>query len=899
MSTVYQPLPTAELLEAWREGHAAGITVVTPNRRLAQAVSADFDALCMARGLTAWEPADAMSLSAWLERVYEDVRYSEHAAQVPDLLTAAQEQALWEQVIAASPWGAELLAVTAAARQCRAAWQLAHAWQLVDALERAAATDDTQAFAAWARSYAKTQRGVDAARLPALVAQWIVAGLVRPPRRVVAYGFDILTPQVRTLFDALAAAGAEVRSSGSERNSGDVIRRSFPSAGDELRAAASWARERLERTPAEQVSVNGPRIGIVVPALAQRRAEIARVFAQTLHPGWNLPDAARAAPPFNISLGVPLADEPMVHAALGWLAFGSGEVDFVIASRLLRSPFIGGANTEHEARALLDVRLRERLPARVSLGKLIAATDGRCPLLRARLEQFFAYARTHLGGAQPPDAWARHFSALLEALDFPGERALDSTEYQTRGKWQEGLAELAALERVLPRLNCAQAVQRLRDICRETLFQPETGNAPIQILGVLEAAGLAFDYLWVCGLTDDAWPLPAHPNPFIPISLQKRAGVPEATAESALALDRRFTEGWLHAAPEVVLSHPLRELDRELLPSPLIATLPLTDSTSAPASPLYREALFAARALESVVDGQAGAARSLDARGGTGVLADQAACPFRAFAHHRLAARALEMPAASLDARARGTLMHALMATLWGELGSQARLAAITAAELDGVIFRAANAALARLRDTRPDLLDGRFGELEQARLIALAHEWLAVERRRAPFEVVAREERRAIDAGGLRLSGRIDRLDRLADGSYALLDYKISRDLSLAQWHGERPDDPQLPAYATSAPEQIRALAYARVRIGATAFVGYTQDPAALPGSKPLTVWPAQLAEWRQHLSVLGRSFLAGDARVAPKNGLKTCQRCDLHPLCRVHERLGPDADDAAEYDE
>jgi hypothetical protein len=49
---------------------------------------------------------------------------------------------------------------------------------------------------------------------------------------------------------------------------------------------------------------------------------------------------------------------------------------------------------------------------------------------------------------------------------------------------------------------------------------------------------------------------------------------------------------------------------------------------------------------------------------------------------------------------------------------------------------------------------------------------------------------------------------------------------------------------------------------------------------------WEGLLAEWRRVVEALGGAFLAGDARVDPKNGSKTCKYCDLGPLCRIRER-------------
>jgi len=42
---------------------------------------------------------------------------------------------------------------------------------------------------------------------------------------------------------------------------------------------------------------------------------------------------------------------------------------------------------------------------------------------------------------------------------------------------------------------------------------------------------------------------------FLPLAQQRKAGIPEASAETSLTLDRRITDGWKQAAGEVVFSH--------------------------------------------------------------------------------------------------------------------------------------------------------------------------------------------------------------------------------------------------------------------------------------------------------------------------------------------------------
>jgi probable DNA repair protein len=482
-----------------------------------------------------------------------------------------------------------------------------------------------------------------------------------------------------------------------------------------------------------------------------------------------------------------------------------------------------------------------------------------------------------------PGDWARHFSALLDAAGFPGERTLDSAELQTRAKWHEALAELAKLERVAPRFSFAQALGFLRRHCGATLFQPESADAPIQVLGLHESRGLRFDCLWVSGLTDEAWPLSASPNPFIPIRLQKQAGIPEASAEASLELDRRITADWAAAAKEIVFSFALKEKDRDLAPSPLIAAIP-EKSVAVADFPSYRDALFAAKSLEAFQDWKAPPVVEKKVRGGTRVLADQAACPFRAFARWRLGAQALEEPTPGLDARDRGKLLHILMKEIWEQLrGSEA-----LRSDFSSALSRAADVAVKELG------LEGRFAELERTRLVALARDWLDVESARAPFEVSSVEEQRTLTVAGLEFQSRIDRMDKLSAGGYALIDYKTGNVGNPKDWHGPRPDDPQLPLYAAAAKEELAAVAFARLKPGAMRFMGYSRLPNLIPkvDVNPAP-WPKLVEEWKRDAEALGGSFAKGDACVDPKEDLKTCRLCDLQTLCRVYEKFFGFSDD------
>jgi probable DNA repair protein len=819
----------AELFERLAQGRAARLAVVAPTTRLARALTAEFDAAQAARGLRVWESPDILPVDRFVARCHEDALYAEGAEDLPRLLSPAQARHLWEQAIAESRWGGALLAVGDAARQCERAWRLQHRWRL----GAGRGNEDAAAFSEWSRAYERRARGwTDEARLPDAVA----GRVARAPAQVVAYGFDLIEPQIADFLSAFALAEcAPARAPAQAR------KLSLPSRQAELEAAARWARARLES--------GARRIGVVVPKLAEVRREVQRAFAR--QPGL----------PFEVSAAPPLAERPLVDAALGILALASSEIPFERASRLIRSPFLGGAESEMAGRARLDVAFRRKSRDRVSLPSLVSHSR-EIRMLRERLEGLFKLSKAGLRGVKPPHEWARLASALLQAAGFPGERPLDSAEFQARAKLHEALGELAALERVAGAMAFADFLRRLEALCRETPFQPESAEPPIQVLDLLESAGAGFDCLWVSGLTDQAWPLPAQANPFLPVAPQKAAGIPEASAEASLERARRVTEGWLGAAAEVVLSWPRLDEDRALAPSPLLRDVPEGD-VAIPGFPDYRRIIFEQGKFESREDAKALPLEDPQVRGGTRVLADQAACPFRAFARWRLGAEPLDSPTPGPDAAERGLLLHSLMKALWGELKGSSALKK----DLEAAIQKAASMAV------KESGLEGRFAALEQARLARLAAEWLEVERARGEFEVKALEEKRALQAGGLRFSGRIDRLDRLASGGHALIDYKTGR-VSRAAWEGERPDEPQLPLYAVNAPEQISRIAFAKLRTGQMEYLEVETSRQ-------------KLADWKKTLDALGQAFAAGEAGVRPKRLFQTCRYCGLEPLCRVHEKF------------
>ncbi len=880
-----------------------GTTVLTANQRQAAQLRAGHDRYQRGGGAV-WEAPDILPWEAWLQRAWGELTLLDGAA--PLLLTPLQERMLWERVIADSPAGEALLQPAPAARQAQQAWQLLHAWrQPLSAIEEGAVSDEVRAFAAWARRFRElcaANRWLERARLASAI---LARSADHPaPAALLLWGFDELTPVQHALLDALRRQGCRVGEAEVAGTAASAQRIACRDTAAELLHAARWARAVLTRNPQA-------RIAIVVPELTALRASVARALEDVLTPA-AVVDGGGGAPLFNLSLGRRLSDYAVIEDALTLLELGALRegLDTERIGTLLRSPYLAGAGSESGARARLDARLREIGEPRYRVATLLYhARDERhaCPQLVERWEAWWKQCR-ELPGRLGAAAWSRACADLLQRAGWPQGRPLDSEAFQAVEAWRGVLGQLATLDELGTPLTLRQAVARLRQIAGETLFQPRSPEVPIQVLGLLEAAGLGFDHLWLLGLHDEVWPPAPRPNPFLPVALQRRCAMPHSSAQRELEFARRITQRLLGAAPAVVASWPQQEADRRLRPSPLLAELPVTDAAGLGLAEEvdYAALVHASAQWETLGDGHAPALDVGSAvRGGAALFKEQAACPFRAFARFRLGAEPLGSPHPGLDALARGSLLHDALELLWTQLGDSRALNGLDDAARRAAVEAAVAQAVARAARLRPSTFTERFSRLEQARLSDLLEAWLALETQRAPFAVVAPEAQRHIALGGLQLAARIDRIDRLEDGRHVIIDYK-SGSTAVSKWFGERPDEPQLPLYGVSEAAPPAALAFAEVRTGQVRFNGLARETGVLPlpASQPRALprewtWEALLAEWRTTLTALAEAFRAGDARVDPKRGAQTCRYCELPALCRIVtgvEAPVPEEDDEGE---
>jgi len=360
-----------------------GPMIITATTRLARVLRQDYDKSQLSTGHKVWIPPEILPISAWLERGWRSWIYLTGTANPVQLLSESQELAIWEDVVAGSDAGRELLQVAPTAEAAASAWLRAQEWRVPFESPDWENSKDTEAFRGWANEFQRNCRKrncISKAQLPEFVATKIASGEIPVPPHTQLAGFTEFTPVHEHLFESMRRKNAIVEIVKAPDRGGreSAVRVKFGDSVQEIRAAARWARTRLEL--AAQSKGAEPTIGIVVPELSKHRSAIERLFAEELHPGRTSPDRdSRRA--FNISLGPALSEYPLIQSALRILRMEpSDNMPFDDVTILLRSPFIAKAHSEAAASAALDLKLRSRREPELTYSDISAFAPAASPL---------------------------------------------------------------------------------------------------------------------------------------------------------------------------------------------------------------------------------------------------------------------------------------------------------------------------------------------------------------------------------------------------------------------------------------------------------------------------------------------------------------------------------------
>lgn len=744
------------------------------------------------------------------------------------------------------------------------------------------------------------------------------------PKTLFLIGFDRTTPAQDHLMDALLAAACQVERTelvpASEYKSTSIVACAH-TLEEEIETAAQWVRTALLDNPNQ-------RIGIVMPSLGEMRDRIDAVFRRVLAPSSLDIHAANPRLPYEFSLGMAMHRMPAARTALTLLEWLGKPLLPEDVSWLAVHGMFGSENWD--ARALLDKKFRERdfqLGGNVSFSNFqdwltdSGSSTDRSPLRRP-LERLAAAAkRLDLRQRRSYADWREAMEELVSAAEWNLLTATHSAEFQLLRRWNALLNELSSLSAVTGQVSFSAAIERLKSLASTMLFTLETSNAPVQILGISEAAGLTFDRIWWMNAQAASWPPRGHAAPFLPWSVQRAAHMPYADPAADAAFADRVTGRVLKSAPKAIVSFALQESDPTTAsahtPTPQIAISAVVRS-ALPDVPLIpiRELLppelglappFEADAksspLEVISEEPAIPFQGTRVRSGVTFLKHQAACPFRAFAELRLSAESIEEADTGLSAKAQGIILHQVLQNFWIEVKSQRGLLEITEEHCRKILRSHVQYALRKFHDQANESWQRELLDIEADRIESRLMDWLQVEKHRPDFTVVETEASlQQVSLGGVELRCRIDRIDQVEQGM-VLLDYKTGRVDSKA-CDGDRPDEPQLPAYAVlrhdAAGDEtpLAGIAFAGLHprkveltvVGSVAGV-FPVNPGVRNNSRA-AMSPEGMQqlqnEWRTTLTRLAEDFVAGVVVVDPKNGRKTCSTCSQTLLCRIREAEG-----------
>jgi len=184
----------------------------------------------------------------------------------------------------------------------------------------------------------------------------------------------------------------------------------------------------------------------------------------------------------------------------------------------------------------------------------------------------------------------------------------------------------------------------------------------------------------------------------------------------------------------------------------------------------------------------------------------------------------------------------------------------------------------------------------EHRRTARLIRNLCEVELQRPPFRISELEaERRWTSAAGTSMRLRIDRIDELEDGTFAIFDYKSGAALT-QDWTSERVSHPQLLVYLLASGADVSTLATAQLTPVRVGFKGVADRKGRLPrvpgleGDETSAAqrWAEQKIRWRGTIERLAADFVAGAAGIDPMQN--ACRICHLHAFCRIADAPNDD---------
>ncbi len=828
-----------------------GALVITPNNRLAVHLLQTYDRLYRETQNGPLPKPLCFSYETWLLYLFNQLTHRFAQTAHPILLSPHQQRYLWLMILQQHQ---EEMVSAGLLEVIQEAWRRCIFWQIAPVDPALQQTTHTRRFQKWFQAFQQFLDTHQATTIE-LIPQYLINTKHPIQSRPMIWAcFDEFTPVQTALQKKLREQNCPQLFEDYQEKPIDGY--CFPATNqqDELQQAIMWAHKRLAQ--------GDQHVAIIIPDLQKQIQTVQSVFAQ------HFPQDL-----YNISYGKRLLDYPIIRTALHWLALDLQHCNAQQIRVLLHAPFLKGGHSEFVARSQILQDSLIMKAQELAWHDFLTQIKSHAPCLYACLQEIKPYPKN-----DSPFAWTTHFKERLRLLGFPGDAAIDSTTYQCLNRFHLLLDDFMSLNVLTTVMSAEDAIQSLRDLASNVLFQIQKPATPVTILGILEASGCRFDSIWVMGLTDQCLPQKTKFSPFLPISMQKKLIMPHTDAQREFKRAQWVLQRLGYASTTIVYSYPQTVADQPQLASamiqhyPVYVALPLNVSDWLPRAEVYQENYCHPPRMGSRFSG------------GTALLASQAKCPFQAFAAHRLKIKPALTYTDGLDLSERGQILHQIMETLWRKLKCQAQLLQLSSEQLAKMVQDNVDSTLQSFIAMRPAGLAGLSQEVEYQRLTQLAQACLEWEKLREPFQIEALEQNYEITLAGLPLKVRVDRLDQnLLQPSKTVIDYKTSLPTT-KPWREERPEAPQLLLYALL-DKQITTLVFIQLKAGRMTLQGLSATPNDELGMQNLRAeeaWSTYQQHWETQLTLLASEIQQGYCEPKPKRS-SICQNCSFHSLCRV----------------
>ena len=868
-------LPPLIDIALFRDAIEGNQLILTANQRLAAQIQQAWG-LSLVDTASVWKAPKLMSMEHWLSDCWHQLQDQHHPLS-KGLAAVGRLQSgyYWECAIAQQGQSAEQSFATMA-DNCL---DLLQRWNLhFDTIQETSTA--AYKFKRWATNY---QRLLDKQGLATTATTWAIVrdaflqSALPREQKILLYGFQSLSPLQQSVLEAASDQVVEIQP---ENKNVQQFKVQCLDPAQELQAATSWAAKQLSAQPEQ-------RIGILLPDLSNDVQRTVRVINEALA-------AQNCATVVNISAGTKLAETPLIGSAFAFLEILNYQLPLEHWLRIVYSPYSNFEQLEVQFRVNCELSLRETKSHQLSFDKFVQLIRGCQAVLdnpdwvQPQLQPLYDLQQALRHNASDKKTftqWAEFFNQLIRALGWPGVKQPNSLQYQQLQHWDKLLSHYAELDNLDIQIGRSTALNYLQRLANEHLFHPQTGDAPLQVLGLLEAVGLQFDQLWIVGMHSGNLPTTGAMDPVLPAAYQRINNMPFSVPEKELQIAKNLLESFQCNAKQLMLSFPLTDGKTPLEPSPLIQAIPEKDLHKIVDDldlPIWLAQPYQCQLVKDM--GYAFNASTESISGGSRLLKNQSTCPFNAFAIHRLWAKALEQPSIGLEPVDRGSIVHEILYRLWNHWQSSQVLSTFSAQQLSEQIEVTIDAVLVEKARHNLWLLGNNFKQLEHRRLSKLILQWIEVEKQRQPFEVVSVEYTAKLSFADLDISLSIDRLDSV-NGHTLVIDYKTGK-VNASDWLGERPKDPQLPLYALATEPQPLGCAFALLKGNDPKFKGLSNEPL-ISGVEIIQDWPSQIEQWHRAITDLAREFVEGKGTLTVYNKGEFTYQTDLLPLNRWHEQV------------